>query len=77
MLMVWNLEFDILYDFFAESKSELDIVGITEKSDTSFISNVSLSDYMLFHTPTNTKNGRTDLYVESIYNPFERFDLEI
>ena len=57
----------------------MDIIGITETSeqnDTSFISNVSLPGYTLFHTPTNTRNGGTALYVKSIYNPFERFDLK-
>ena len=57
----------------------MDIVGITEtseKKDISFISNVSLPGYSLFHTPTNTRNGGTALYVKSLYNPFERFDLK-
>ena len=73
-------KFDILSEFLDGSKSDLDIVGITEtseKNDTSFISNVSLPGYTLFHTPTNTRNGGTALYVKSIYNPFERFDLKI
>ena len=67
-------------EFLDGSKSDLDIVGITEtseKNDTSFISNVSLPGYTLFHTPTNTRNGGTALYVKSIYNSFERFDLKI
>ena len=72
-------KFDSLNNFLAETKSDLDIIAITEtseQSENSFLSNVSIEGYSLFHTPTNSSKGGTALYVNSNYNPFERFDLK-
>ena len=57
-----------------------DIIAITETSehnDNSFTSNVSLNEFTLFSTPTNSKKGGTALYVNSSYQPYERFDLKL
>ena len=48
---------------------DLDIIAITEtshKSDNFFTSNVSLTGFKGFYTPSNSINGGTALYVKDI-----------
>ena len=60
--------------------SQLDVIAITETSeqvDTLFISNVNLTGYKHFHTPTSSRKGGSALYyVNSNYDVFERVDLK-
>ena len=70
---------DILHNFIVDSNSDIEILSITETSeqtDRSFLSNVALDDYSLFHTPSNSSKGGTALYVKKIYKPIERHDLK-
>ena len=71
-------KFDMLHNFLADSRTSQDIIAISETSEHSdhFLSNVSIDGYSLFHTPSNSRNGGTALYVKNIYNPFERHDLK-
>ena len=73
-------KFDSLNNFFVEAKADFDIVAITETSEqaeNSFLSNVEMEGYSFFHTPTNSRKGGAALYVNSSYNPYERFDLKV
>ena len=57
----------------------MDVIAITETSednDKSFISNISMDGYKLFHTPTNSSKGGTAIYVNNDYDVFERADLK-
>ena len=59
-------KFDTLENFLAGASSAMDIIGISETSedkDKSFISNISLDGYKLFHTPSNSAKGGTAIYV--------------
>ncbi len=71
---------DILQTFLVGSKSAMDVIGITETSENhcnSFISNVSMDGFKLFHTPTSTAKGGAALYVNSDFDTFERVDLKV
>ena len=73
-------KFDNLHEFLVGASTPLDIVALTEtshKNDDFFKSNVTLAGYSPFYTPTNTSKGGTALYVNSDYNPFERYDLKV
>ena len=68
-----------LTTFLNGSTSSPDIVGITETSeqkDTTFISNVSMPGYKLYHTPTNLSKGGCCIYVNEGFDVFEREDLK-
>ena len=72
-------KFGILHNFLSGSVSSFDILGITETSEStenSFTSNVSIDDYKLFHTPTNSRNGGTALYVKGNLDSFERTEFK-
>ena len=71
---------DALHTFLNGSKSAMDIVAITETSENntnSFIANVKIEGYKLFHTPTPTPKGGAALYVNEIYDSSERLDLKV
>ena len=73
-------KFDTLNNFLAGATSPIDIVALTETSEdsvNSFISNVSVDDYSLFSTPTNSSKGGVCLYVNSEFDAFERSDLKV
>ena len=73
-------KFDTLNNFLAGATSPIDIVALTETSEDSvisFISNVSVDDYSLFSTPTNSSKGGVCLYVNSEFDAFERSDLKV
>ena len=72
-------KFNNLHNFLGGCNSTLDILAITETSeqvDNSFISNVEIEGYALFHTPTLSGKGGCALYVNKLYNSFERVDLK-
>ena len=72
-------KFDTLHDFLAGANSAMDIIGITETSednDNSFISNVSLDGYKLFHTPSLSRKGGSALYVNQVFDVIERADFK-
>ena len=55
MSMVWNQNLIL-----SITESAMDVIGITETSEdinNSFISNVSLDGYKLFHTPSLSRKG--------------------
>ena len=57
-----------------------DIIGITETSeqkDTSFLTNVDMEGYDLYHTPTNSAKGGCCIYANKNLDVFERSDLKI
>ena len=71
---------DALRTFLAGSRSSMDVVAITETSESegdSFVSNVAIEGYKLFHTPTSSAKGGAALYVNSSYDTFERVDLKV
>ncbi len=73
-------KFDLLHTFLSGSSTPLDIVGITETSEqknTSFISNVSMNGYRLYHTPTRSSKGGCCIYVKEDFDVFERVDLKV
>ncbi len=75
-----EIKLDTLQTFLAGSKSAMDIIAVTEtseKEDDSFISNVKIDGYSLFHTPTCSSKGGSALYVNSDYDTFERVDMKI
>ena len=72
-------KFDTLENFLSGATSAMDIIAISETSedlDNSFISNISLDGYKLFHTPSTSSKGGTALYVNNDYDIFERNDLK-
>ena len=72
---------DALNTFLSGSKSAMDILAITETSESdanSFLTNVNIDGYKPpFHTPTLSSKGGTALYVNSAFDSFEREDLKI
>ena len=73
-------KFDNLQTFLSGAKSAMDVIAITETSeskDHSFIKNVSMESegYKLYSTPTGSAKGGTALYVKSEYDVFERKEL--
>ena len=72
-------KFDTLENFLAGATSAMDIIGISETSedkDKSFISNISLDGYNLFHTPSNSAKGGTAIYVNDDFDAFESNDIK-
>ena len=72
-------KFDVLENFLAGAKSAMDVIGISETSedkDKSFLANISLDGYKLFHTPSNSPKGGTAIYVNDDYDVFERTDIK-
>ena len=70
---------DHLNEFVSNVYSDLDIIAITEtshKSDNFFTTNVNLTGFKEFYTPSNSSKGGTALYVKEIYEAFERNDLK-
>ena len=58
----------------------MDAVAITETSECanqSFLTNVSLDGYKLYHTPTDSPKGGTVLFLKRIFDSYERIDLKI
>ena len=52
---------------FLTDSPKFDLIGITEtseKSETSFISNVDIDGYKMFHTPTDSSKGGSLMYVD-------------
>ncbi len=73
-------KFDTLSTFLAGSTTPPDLIGITETSEqnnSSFISNVSLSGYKLYSTPTNLSKGGCCIYVNDDFDAFDRADLKV
>ena len=69
---------DILREFLVNVNPKFDIIAISETSEkikTNFISNVNLSGYELFSTPSNSSKGGVALYINSNFNIIERVDL--
>ena len=57
----------------------MDVIGISETSedaDKSFVANIKLEGYELYHTPTNSSKGGTAIYVNKDYDAFERTDIK-
>ena len=68
-------KFDNLHEFFTSASFSMDIVAITEtsqKSNANFIKNVSI-----YSTCSYSARGGTAIYVNKIFNSFERNDLKI
>ena len=72
-------KFDTLHNFLGGAVSAMDIIAITETSehkDFSFLTNVDMDGYKLFHTATNSLKGGTALYINDQFDVFERNDLK-
>ena len=57
----------------------MDVIGISETSENavnSFVANIELDGYELFHTPTNSAKGGTAIYVNKNVDAFERTDIK-
>ena len=70
---------DTLENFLAGAKSAMDVIGITETSENavnSFVANIELDGYKIFHTPTNSAKGGTAIYVNKNFDAFERTDIK-
>ena len=71
---------DNLQTFLSSLDSAMNVVAITETSEQnnniSFLGNVSMEGYKLFHTPTNSLKGGTALYIDKDFNVFERIDIK-
>ena len=73
-------KFDSLHTFLSGSNTSMDAVAITETSECanqSFLTNVSLDGYKLYHTPTDSPKGGTVLFLKRIFDSYERIDLKI
>ena len=73
-------KFDTLNAFLCSSSAPFDIIGITETSeqkDTSFLTDVEMQGYNLYHTPTNSTKGGCCIYANKNLEVFERNDLKI
>ena len=58
----------------------MNVLGISETSENnndSFLNNVSLDGYKIFHTPTNSSKGGVALFVNREFDTFERVDLKV
>ena len=72
-------KFDTLHNFLAGALPAMDVIAITETSEDkekSFISNISMDGYKLFHTPTNSLKGGTAMYINEDFDVFERIDIK-
>ena len=63
---------DHLHEFVSNVYSDLDIIAITETSLNFFTTNVSLTGFKEFYTPSNFIKGGTALYIKDIYEAFEK-----
>ena len=73
-------KFDQLHNLIASSSSEIDLIAITEtshKDNDKFKSNITINNYNIFSTPTNTSKGGTAIFVKTKFNTVERLDLKI
>ena len=71
-------KFDTLHTFLNGARSAMDVIAITETSennDHSFIKNVTMDGYKLYHTPTHSAKGGTALYIKEHFDAFERIEL--
>ena len=71
---------DTLNAFLYNTSAPFDIIGITETSEqkgTSFLANVDMQGYYLYHTPTNSTKGGCCIYANKNLDVFERNDLKI
>ena len=72
--------FDELYALLSELNHSLDIVAISEshlKSSTQSIVKINLGNYCVEHTPTESSNGGTLLYIKNDISYKLRNDLKI
>ena len=71
-------KFHTLHTFLNGAVSAMDVIAITETSenkDHSFIKNISMDGYKLYHTPSNSLKGGTAMYVNEDFDCFERLDI--
>ena len=71
-------KFHILHNFLSGAKTAMDIIAISETSennDHSFIKNVDIDGYKLYHTASRSLKGGTALYVNADYDCFKRDDI--
>ena len=73
-------KFGTLHTFLAGSTSKMDVIAITETSEQvndGFLSNVKIEGYKLCNVATKSAKGGTALYVNEVYDSFERDDLKV
>lgn len=71
-------KFDTLHTFLNGAKSAMDVIAITETSeskDHSFIKNISMDGYEFYHTPSNSSKGGTAMFINNQFKSFERTDI--
>ena len=72
-------KFEILHEFITNATYDFDIIGITETSQKcteNFISNVSINNYNLYTTSSNSIRGGSAIYIKDNLDNFERNDLK-
>ena len=72
-------KFTSLHNLLSGAKSSMDVIALTETSesnDNSFISNVDINGYKLYNTPTLTSKGGVAIYVNGNFNVVERTELK-
>ena len=72
-------KFEILHEFITNATYDFDIIGITEtsqKCNENFISNVSINNYNLYATSSNSIRGSSAIYIKDNLDNFERNDLK-
>ena len=74
-------KFKLLHNFLSNTSSNVDIITITETSQSinsnNFKSNVKLDGYELFSTPSYSNKGGTGIYIKNKYDFIEREDIKI
>ena len=68
-----------LHEFLSSSNHKMDILSITETSETEigFLKNVDLEGYEKFHTASKSSKGGTAIYINNKLDVVERNDLKI
>ena len=60
---------EILHEFITSASYDFDIIGITEtsqKCNENFVNNVSINNYNLYTTPSNSIRGGSPIYMLKI-----------